>query len=268
MGQLQDAAGSSPLARGLRSSGPGHVQLSGIIPARAGFTTPSPPASFWTGGSSPLARGLPRCQGSAAAGGRIIPARAGFTGRRPGRGRSVPDHPRSRGVYWCGRLPVGRRRGSSPLARGLPRRRRADSACSGIIPARAGFTVTITSYAGVAADHPRSRGVYGIRRWTARISWGSSPLARGLLVRSGLVVHMVGIIPARAGFTDQCARPCWRPPDHPRSRGVYGDLDRLFHDNWGSSPLARGLRTFAIPASCAGRIIPARAGFTVRRSRG
>ena len=64
------------------------------------------------------------------------------------------------------------------------------------------------------------------------------------------------------GIAGGWRRDSLRPPDHPRSRGVY-DLDS--HDGrptLGSSPLARGLP----PAgSCGGhgfRIIPARAGFT------
>ena len=100
-------AGSSPLARGLRSV---HVAITvsgGIIPARAGFTprllhlrgrlpdhprsrgvySPTRSAEPNTVGSSPLARGLPRPGGLVRGGQR--------------------DHPRSRGVYgfwWFARL--------------------------------------------------------------------------------------------------------------------------------------------------------------------
>ena len=91
--------GSSPLARGLRSQGMSVEDNVGIIPARAGFTTPrrrehpiSPdhPRSrgvyrvcysrmHITTGSSPLARGLPRPVVESIRFRRIIPARAGFT---------------------------------------------------------------------------------------------------------------------------------------------------------------------------------------------
>ena len=95
------AAGSSPLARGLRfivlSS---HCRI-GIIPARAGFTTSSgmsrslptdhprsrgvypvqPREEDSRPGSSPLARGLRRGRSRHAPVCRIIPARAGFTYR-------------------------------------------------------------------------------------------------------------------------------------------------------------------------------------------
>ena len=131
-----------------------------IIPARAGFTW----AVDWDGecapdhprsrgvycargpsdippqGSSPLARGLRvlgagycECEG-------IIPARAGFTGLR--RGVDVE------------------RGGSSPLARGLRKTGDAKYKYTRIIPARAGFTRVTMAGLAVAADHPRSRGVY------------------------------------------------------------------------------------------------------------
>ena len=76
-----------------------------------------------------------------------------------------------------------------------------------------------------------------------------------------------GIIPARAGFT----RPPTRTPaasrDHPRSRGVYLGWIVLLSGPWGSSPLARGLLHRALTGLPAGRIIPARAGFTAPTGR-
>ena len=135
-----DAAGSSPLARGLRGVGGPRPGRPGIIPARAGFTRvilakrkngldhprsrgvytglrfspPRPP------GSSPLARGLRPRRKSCAAETGIIPARAGFTWRR--------------------RTICPRRNGSSPLARGLRGANRPATPGGRIIPARAGFT--------------------------------------------------------------------------------------------------------------------------------
>ena len=112
-------AGSSPLARGLRRVRGRRPADSRIIPARAGFTPPTPssppgptdhPRSrgvyHWraastrrTIGSSPLARGLRDRHGCYADRGRIIPARAGFTGTAAIWGSPTGDHPRSRGVY-------------------------------------------------------------------------------------------------------------------------------------------------------------------------
>ena len=71
--------GSSPLARGLRLVRDTHRVVSGIIPARAGFTTGAPGSESSSRGSSPLARGLLIHRGHGGAILRIIPARAGFT---------------------------------------------------------------------------------------------------------------------------------------------------------------------------------------------
>ena len=91
---------------------------------------------------------------------------------------------------------------------------------------------------------------------------GSSPLARGLLPLWALAIILLGIIPARAGFTSGSSGWCWRASDHPRSRGVYA-LD--YGDEAGadgSSPLARGLPAKPQAVARRIRIIPARAGFT------
>ena len=50
---------------------------------------------------------------------------------------------------------------------------------------------------------------------------GSSPLARGLLDGLDADAALVGIIPARAGFTPAAPPTRTGGPDHPRSRGVY-----------------------------------------------
>ena len=233
--------GSSPLARGLPGTRREAVRRAGIIPARAGFT--SPPVR-WSGGrrdhprsrgvyyqaegrlpapdgSSPLARGLhprrrphPRHDG-------IIPARAGFT--RSTRTSTIPtmDHPRSRGVYAIAALDEQAMTGSSPLARGLHVGAEDRVAQGGIIPARAGFTAAGAMIAGAAADHPRSRGVYAHPRVSGVNGWG--------------------IIPARAGFTFTMLGEALVDRDHPRSRGVYLSPGANGPYTYGSSPLARGL---------------------------
>ena len=174
-------------------------------------------------------------------GSRIIPARAGFTGlTQPPQG-VLQDHPRSRGVYFS----MSSRRlhtdGSSPLARGLLVVVSGRVFSCGIIPARAGFTDTLSCHNRLVGDHPRSRGVYPARRARAHQQHGSSPLARGLPDAPVIVVDDGGssplargllfiglnegvskrIIPARAGFTCPAR---WSSPTRP-----------------GSSPLARGL---------------------------
>ena len=131
--------GSSPLARGLRSSDGASGRSSRIIPARAGFTGTrrcgirggkDHPRSrgvylmyltrmAGSTGSSPLARGLRHGNSPNTPGGGIIPARAGFTSTWASVAIMHADHPRSRGVYIVTARDGGVFAGSSPLARGL-----------------------------------------------------------------------------------------------------------------------------------------------------
>ena len=173
---------------------------------------------------------------------RIIPARAGFTCVEGVADASLTDHPRSRGVYSLQDLRARAHVGSSPLARGLPRRQFDTICLKGIIPARAGFTLRSVTARTTRTDHPRSRGVYRSPRRAATAAMGSSPLARGLLTHLLHRPGQVRIIPARAGFTARARA---------RSRRASG-----------SSPLARGLPQPDRAASRHAGIIPARAGFT------
>ena len=111
-------------------------------------------------GSSPLARGLQDAMDEGGYRARIIPARAGFTDREPAGILLARDHPRSRGVYGAGVTGNGSVLGSSPLARGLLVWEAGTPVLTGIIPARAGFTVGRGVPEVLRRDHPRSRGVY------------------------------------------------------------------------------------------------------------
>ena len=171
-------------------------------------------------GSSPLARGSPHGPPHRQPGRGIIPARAGFTLVSACRSGVSGDHPRSRGVHahWPSlRYPSA---GSSPLARGS--RRSSRWPCS------------------TRTDHPRSRGVHRDRIPSSRHSPGSSPLARGSQEPGLLARILVGIIPARAGFTPSCTSVELDERDHPRSRGVHFTLFGASEGSTGSSPLARG----------------------------
>ena len=212
---------------------------------------------------SPLARGLRLDPNSPVTGFRIIPARAGFTSRcrwRPwwpsdqprsrgvyathevlGSTTAYPDQPRSRGVYRMSVQPVMFGAGSAPLARGLPPVPGHAGERSGIIPARAGFTLQDAALLAVRLDHPRSRGVYSSGCLASQRRAGSSPLARGLPDRGPHRRPEAGIIPARAGFTSGAPPDPGPSPDHPRSRGVYSTSAVAASTSFGSSPLARGL---------------------------
>ena len=74
---------------------------------------------------------------------------------------------------------------------------------------------------GMEEDHPRSRGVYDGQVGGGLGAVGSSPLARGLLLLLPHIGIVLGIIPARAGFTDGPLDGVAVAEDHPRSRGVY-----------------------------------------------
>ena len=214
-------AGSSPLARGLPNGSECRQRFGRIIPARAGFTpcqrfydlaARDHPRSrgvyliwaytdFPEEGSSPLARGLPMTGPSCPFRWRIIPARAGFTRQSVGSSMPRPDHPRSRGVYPLYIHRYSGVHGSSPLARGLRRSGAPGVYSTGIIPARAGFTLRMVLILGLLSDHPRSRGVYIPGPVRVRTHFGSSPLARGLPLDLPRYQRLRRIIPARAGFT-------------------------------------------------------------------
>ena len=156
--------------------------------------------------------------------------------------------------------------GSSPLARGLRNGASLDYQRRRIIPARAGFTHERASPPRYSQDHPRSRGVYGLIRVKARLVPGSSPLARGLPRLGHACDFEARIIPARAGFTFEEYSFQYRAGDHPRSRGVYANIDVEALAAAGSSPLARGLHGVCRGPGERHRIIPARAGFTFLRA--
>ena len=192
----------------------------------------------------------------------IIPARAGFTLSPRTRYSPATDHPRSRGVYF--RSPGQRFRplGSSPLARGLPENGGEQGVKGRIIPARAGFTYPLSAPPSSWWDHPRSRGVYSVVCPSTVSSRGSSPLARGLHIRTRHPPPQLRIIPARAGFTPHRYRSRPSFQDHPRSRGVYESHTTGPFSDQGSSPLARGLQAQDKREWSSPRIIPASAGFT------
>ena len=265
------AAGSSPLARGLRRGHRHHGEPERIIPARAGFTTGmgtlqdkirDHPRSrgvyvrpydriVQAYGSSPLARGLLNVAEIRHGSSRIIPARAGFTPCTCQQSGRSWDHPRSRGVYSDPDTARGQAEGSSPLARGLRQAVAGHGLHEGIIPARAGFTKLMDLPGWARPDHPRSRGVYKSPQNTCPDALGSSPLARGLRKQRRAPRRARRIIPARAGFTvSSCGRVMGRG-DHPRSRGVYEAFDQELQVVVGSSPLARGLhlRILGIPTT-------------------
>ena len=206
--------GSSPLARGAPSSQLSGRHRGGIIPARAGS------AWWWSAtrrrrgdhprsrgervhgrgvevhrhGSSPLARGARHADRDRRPRPGIIPARAGSASPPVAADAPIRDHPRSRGERVASRIVTFEEAGSSPLARGAPRRSADARSGTRIIPARAGSAAT-----SMPGDHPRSRGERSTPGLCAQTWRGSSPLARGAHEGGIELFVIVGIIPARAG---------------------------------------------------------------------
>ena len=171
-------------------------------------------------GSSPLARGASICPWTY--------------------GRSMSDHPRSRGVHWCWTRRRSWTVGSSPLARGACAEQGVHRALDGIIPARAGCMWLPATRGRRPWDHPRSRGVHSAICACWSETDGSSPLARGASACPRTPRLRRGIIPARAGCIT-----------------ILGVADDTAD---GSSPLARGACHDADDDPGHRGIIPARAG--------
>ena len=72
----------------------------------------------------------------------------------------------------------------------------------GLIPARAGNTLSVIIGFLSSGAHPRSRGEHCDFRTQTSEPLFSSPLARGTLSYVGLAVCATGLIPARAGNTE------------------------------------------------------------------
>ncbi len=276
--------GSSPLARGGPLGCVAVEQRPGLIPARAGRTAIRPSTHWWSrahprsrgadirrtarlspsAGSSPLARGGPEHEVGVEQASGLIPARAGRTHPAPTARHTKPAHPRSRGADVMRDGARAQGDGSSPLARGGPTASSPGARSAGLIPARAGRTLSSVIAEGHAPAHPRSRGADDEMDDDVARRWGSSPLARG--GHEHVRREPVGdrLIPARAGRTRHRPSSIIRPRAHPRSRGADPSGDPGGGLSAGSSPLARGGRGSGSSALTCTGLIPARAGRTRR----
>ena len=153
-------------------------------------------------------------------------------------------------------------RGSSPLTRGKPCRRRVSRPVGGLIPAHAGKTGRPGGGELHLRAHPRSRGENGLRQGGQDHVPGSSPLTRGILPELAFRFDDAGLIPAHAGKTPSSRLTARSASAHPRSRGENGSA--LFSNvpEPGSSPLTRGKRVLGHESPQTTRLIPAHAGKT------
>ncbi len=135
-----------------------------------------------------------------------------------------------------------------------------------LIPASAGSTTVDHLSNESHCDHPRDRGEHTQRISLACMRGGSSPRARGARPPTGGGVSDVGIIPTSAGSTQPKGTLHVHDQDHPSERGEHDWISLNSIPFAGSSPRARGAHGLGELLSGHGRIIPASAGSTGRRS--
>ena len=255
----------------------------GLIPAGAGQTGLSPhflrsngAHPRWRGadvglvswpavmqGSSPLARGRPGQRVLRAVGEGLIPAGAGQTGSATRQSPARSAHPRWRGADWRLLRRSLRWTGSSPLARGRRFFSFHQRVGARLIPAGAGQTEFQTIKYVPPAAHPRWRGADWESERFMSSGLGSSPLARGRLVRLWDGDWRFGLIPAGAGQTVGRCRCRSSRAAHPRWRGADSSAPSPTARVAGSSPLARGRPRPVVPRVARPGLIPAGAGQTV-----
>ena len=157
--------------------------------------------------------------------------------------------------------------GSSPHVRGARVHACLRARYSGIIPACAGSTNSVSHTLGTSGDHPRMCGEHAAIGVESCAIWGSSPHVRGALQAPRFHHSEPGIIPACAGSTAAVDGVDRFAGDHPRMCGEHISRNMTSLLTWGSSPHVRGALRYRILDIMERGIIPACAGST-RRNRG
>ena len=213
--------GSSPRARGTRTSrGPGAI-IPRFIPAGAGNTSDAAAKSaedtvhprgrgeharntkisITKSGSSPRARGTPGAIRPSPGQTRFIPAGAGNTFRIGKATLRDSVHPRGRGEHPIQLVRCYTKIGSSPRARGTPAVAYAKAWRERFIPAGAGNTLSPRHRFDWRAVHPRGRGEHAASASFRANVVGSSPRARGTPKAKFVKAQVKRFIPAGAGNT-------------------------------------------------------------------
>ena len=192
----------------------------------------------------------------------LIPARAGKTCRSTSPLRGASAHPRACGENGLAVSGSSGASGSSPRVRGKRDHGLLRARPPGLIPARAGKTVTCCSNLSRSAAHPRACGENTMATPSVAMATGSSPRVRGKRRGDGREQHRVRIIPARAGKTAGRTRSPATSSDHPRACGENLRLETVYGWYAGSSPRVRGKPWSRGPLGPCPGIIPARAGKT------
>ncbi len=150
--------------------------------------------------------------------------------------------------------------GSSPRARGTPRRTTRPRPPLRFIPAGAGNALTAFSSQDNDPVHPRGRGERRARGTIPMPRCGSSPRARGTRVHDESHLPAGRFIPAGAGNATPARSPRGSSPVHPRGRGERGHGLGAGVGGVGSSPRARGTLAGLPHQAAPDRFIPAGAG--------
>ena len=176
--------------------------------------------------------------------------------------RARGDHPRVCGEH-CGEHSASFGvLGSSPRMRGTHSRCRRAANVTGIIPAYAGNTITLSAMHEAYWDHPRVCGEHATGASTQVNCTGSSPRMRGTPAVTEATNNTARIIPAYAGNTPAACWKSWQAWDHPRVCGEHQSCLQRIRLSRGSSPRMRGtLRGLTLGLDSPG-IIPAYAGNT------
>ena len=148
--------------------------------------------------------------------------------------------------------------------RGGPGEGSRKDCCRWLIPARAGRTPPATLSTPRSSAHPRSCGADRDDPAGDVLDPGSSPLVRGGPPPRCPRNPPPGLIPARAGRTDDEDVLHVGDGAHPRSCGADAFTYSQLTDGGGSSPLVRGGPSASSSRLSRSRLIPARAGRTNR----
>ena len=191
-------------------------------------------------GSSPPVRGaLIRLVEQGAQQG-LIPARAGSTHPLQGVGHLSRAHPRPCGEHVLVGVVWGALAGSSPPVRGALVYHHEEELASGLIPARAGSTCPSVTVFRVVRAHPRPCGEHVGKKIPKDSSQGSSPPVRGALMPPQNSILALGLIPARAGSTEELRNEGLSGWAHPRPCGEHFLAFAQLVGRVGSSPPVRG----------------------------
>ncbi len=180
--------GLSPLARGTLPSSRAECSPARFIPAGAGNTYKEYAGSALANGLSPLARGTRQQARRPISNYRFIPAGAGNTPIACETPCAAAVYPRWRGEH---RIPSDDDflfAGLSPLARGTQDWAAVTVARIRFIPAGAGNTVELIRFRDNCSVYPRWRGEHCMRTKQGALLIGLSPLARGTLMVSDLML--------------------------------------------------------------------------------